>query len=369
MDFFKYSTALLFLFISTTSKGQGGILLAKVCNDTKCGFIDTLGNYKIEPKFEDVRDFSEGLAAVKHKSKWGFIDTSGNFIIDPVFTIVRNFNNGRAKVFIDNDWFFIDKKGGMKISGYGAITDFNGGYAAVRKNSKWGIIDTSGKIIVPIVYNHMKMPVEGKAIIKEAGKYGFINLKNELIIKNKYGQIDQYSEGIAKVWSDEGIGFIDTAGNWIFKIEKKENTATTYDVAFNISYFKEGRVFIRGSYYNTYAIFDSIGNKLTSFKYYGFRPFSEGLAAVEINNSKWGYVDKKGLVITEPIYSDAGDFSYGYAAVLFSTKQLLSLYSKNIYLSKKWGFINKKGEIKILPKFDLCTRFYDPFLTFPDKFE
>ena len=52
---------------------------------SKCGFMDRDGNFVIEPTFDDVQPFSDGLAAVKLKNKWGFIDRNGKIVIEPQF--------------------------------------------------------------------------------------------------------------------------------------------------------------------------------------------------------------------------------------------------------------------------------------------
>jgi hypothetical protein len=40
---------------------------------TKEDFIDTTGKVVIQPQYNSVYDFSEGLAAVEVKGKWGYI--------------------------------------------------------------------------------------------------------------------------------------------------------------------------------------------------------------------------------------------------------------------------------------------------------
>ncbi|EDJ0203504.1 WG repeat-containing protein, partial [Campylobacter coli] len=49
------------------------------------GFIDKSGKIVIEPIFDDIWDFREGLAGVKLNGKWGFIDKSGKIVIEPIF--------------------------------------------------------------------------------------------------------------------------------------------------------------------------------------------------------------------------------------------------------------------------------------------
>lgn len=53
--------------------------------ESSAGFLDYDGNFVIDPVFEDVWSFSEGLAAAQIDGKIGFIDKSGQFIIPPKF--------------------------------------------------------------------------------------------------------------------------------------------------------------------------------------------------------------------------------------------------------------------------------------------
>ena len=43
----------------------------------------TVGKFVINPQFNDAKDFSDGLAAVRksEKGKYGFIDKTGRFVI------------------------------------------------------------------------------------------------------------------------------------------------------------------------------------------------------------------------------------------------------------------------------------------------
>ena len=59
--------------------------------------------------------------------------------------------------------------------------------------------------------------------------------------------------------------------------------------------------------------------------------FSEGLASAK-KDGKWGYIDKKGNVIIDFIYENAGDFSEGLAPVKKDGKA---------------GYINTKGEVVV----------------------
>lgn len=64
------------------------------------GFVDNSGKVVIEPKYEEARSFSNGLAAVKMNGKWGFIDGAGSMKIEPQFFDAKDFNE-KGSCFIN----------------------------------------------------------------------------------------------------------------------------------------------------------------------------------------------------------------------------------------------------------------------------
>ena len=66
--------------------------------ESKYGFIDKSGKVVIEPQFDNVSAFSEGLAKVEKDGKWGFIDKNGKVVFEPQFDFVFDFSEGLAKV-------------------------------------------------------------------------------------------------------------------------------------------------------------------------------------------------------------------------------------------------------------------------------
>ena len=61
-------------------------------------FINKKGKVVIKPKYDDVGDFSEGLAIVEKSNKWGFINKKGKEIVKPKYDKVVFFSEGLARL-------------------------------------------------------------------------------------------------------------------------------------------------------------------------------------------------------------------------------------------------------------------------------
>jgi hypothetical protein len=106
------------------------------------GLIDRRGSFIVNPDYEDLRCFSDGLAAAK-RGKWGFISSADEFVISPQFDRVGDFSDGLAP-FESRSWphgrqfvyvsayGFIDRAGSVVIPPkYAAVNPFNFGIAKV----------------------------------------------------------------------------------------------------------------------------------------------------------------------------------------------------------------------------------------------
>jgi hypothetical protein len=63
------------------------------------GYLDASGRIAIPLQFNDARDFSEGMAAVRQGHEgWGFIDKTGQVVIPYEFVEVKPFSEGLAAV-------------------------------------------------------------------------------------------------------------------------------------------------------------------------------------------------------------------------------------------------------------------------------
>lgn len=101
-------------------------------DNRKWGFAAPDGTVKIKLQYEDVRHFSEGLAAVKKDGLWGYIDKSDKVVIPFKYTYAGDFKRGVAMVNTDA---IVDPKGEI-IKDHTSYTN--------NKNVATGLIDHLG---------------------------------------------------------------------------------------------------------------------------------------------------------------------------------------------------------------------------------
>lgn len=117
----------------------------KKCTRGKCYFVDQTGK-RISDYYEKVEVFKEELAPVKNNGKWGFLDQEMEMAIPLQFQEVSNFKDGLAYVKKADQYYLINSHGkdiGEKYDWLG----YHGHYYIMKKGSKFGLLDTSGKVI------------------------------------------------------------------------------------------------------------------------------------------------------------------------------------------------------------------------------
>lgn len=185
----------------------------------KYGFLDKQGEILINAQFDEVLNFSEGLAAVKKGEKFGFIDKTGKFVINPQFFYVNNFNEGRAVVVEkksedangddedDLNWGFIDKTGKIVVNmQYERVLAYYDGLAPVMQNEKWGFIDDKGTMVINPQFDGALPFNSNFAIVKSGEKIGFINKKGEYVVNPQFSNVNFYIADIRLAY----ISYLDT---------------------------------------------------------------------------------------------------------------------------------------------------------------
>lgn len=161
----------------------------------------------------------------------------------------------------------------------------------------------------------------------------YIDHTGHTVIKGNYLKGSMFREGLALVQADNELmtwGYIDTNGNYV--IPTQYITATV---------FSEGVAWVTKRNSRPIAI-DQTGQELfTLDNAEVVGNYTEGLAKFAIYDEegvlRWGFVDKKGNVVVQPIYKEVKSFSEGVAPVKLP--------------SQSWGYIDKTGAFVIAPQY------------------
>ena len=92
---------------------------------------------------------------------------------------------------------------------------FNESLAAVRVDEKWGFIDKTGHLLIPLQYDYAWNFKEDVAAVKQNGKWGFIDKAGQEFLPFLYDEADSFSKGFAEVKMDTLWGVIDKTGTWV----------------------------------------------------------------------------------------------------------------------------------------------------------
>ena len=249
----------------------------------------------------------------------------------------------------------------IEIFGYHAA-GYSDGLLAVMIKDKWGFMDTGGKIVVPLKYDHVTEFNNGHGIAKSGDQFFIVDRNgNETPVESKFiDDIKQFAENLAPFSSKkERWGFMNTSG--------KINILPQF---LSVGYFVNGKAWARSSNklcgfindkgewiinpeYNEMKDFDNEsglarGKKGESWLYINeqgqeftftlseiYDDFHEGLARGR-QGELFGFYNNKGEWVIEPQFEGSRDFKNGYAGV------------KSGGL---WGLIDKKGKWIIKPSF------------------
>ena len=164
--------------------------------------------------FEYIGMYSGGYAAAKTGGKWGVIDLNNNWLIEPEYDAIVQDELGRCyaqgAVFIrDGEVVYLFTNGELTKHAYEDAHSFSDeGYAAVKRNGKWGFIDTHGVEVIPCVFDDALSFGQHLAAVKIGEFWGYISLSGQLVIDAAYYEAKSFSDGSAPVLTDRGWQFI-----------------------------------------------------------------------------------------------------------------------------------------------------------------
>ncbi len=184
------------------------------------GFINTQGKIAIGARFDDAKDFHNGLAAVKLGEKWGYIDKTGQFVTEKVFDWVpEKLDEDLNCVQIGTKWGYVNKTGNVVIQPqFDKAFPFSEGLAAVYFDDGWGYINTTGKFHI-WGFNAPKFPAGTGMEFNRFRVKGLGKFSEEWATIEAWMQVVQEDKIL---YSGQFMGYIDKRGDYVFPPLYKE---------------------------------------------------------------------------------------------------------------------------------------------------
>ncbi len=165
--------------------------------------------------YEDIGTFSNGYLAAKENGKWGVIDKKINWILEPQYDEIIMDELGRAfaqnALFAKNgeEVFLLSNEFEVIAGPFDNARPFSDtGYAAVKKDDKWGFIDNFGNKVIDYKFDNALSFGQHLAAVQIDDLWGYINLYGDVVIEADFLEAKSFYDGHAPVRIYEGWKFI-----------------------------------------------------------------------------------------------------------------------------------------------------------------
>jgi hypothetical protein len=255
--------------------------------------------------------------------KIGYKNPAGQVVIKPRFEEANVFLNGYATVSIGGRWGIIDSTGREVLPlKYRELDYFAEGLAgASLDGKKFGFVNTAGAVVIPFTFDGVGSFSEGRATAILGRKCALINKKGTLLTPYKYQGIEEMQGGIARVLlkndSPDGVehshywGFIDANGREISKLNCYGHDSKNIGNGFAIACIELPEA--QRTQYTHYAsaLLDKTGRVVIPFSAgYNFDSWTAKYLQVQKGFPR-GVVDYTGKVVLAPNFWQITDFVYG----------------------------------------------------------
>lgn len=406
--------------IQSFSYKEGELLVKK---EEKYGVINIKGTVLLEIKYDEINGDGYYSANSKYRKdgyivstktedgyRYGYIDFSGKQLLKMEYNEIYRLNN----IENDEEIYLVAEKNGQAglLKNDRQILDHQyqdieyvkydnqNKLLILEKNRKYGVSMLNGNAVLPIDYTniniegiYIKAEKENQSFIYDMngnkqtnpsyqniiktenedyritvdnnGKYGLINKDGKIVVTNKYYYLEYlFDEYLIAVGEEGKAGIINSRDDIIVPItygviqkvddcklieaiETNKNVLEIYNSTMKqIASMKNAKLDTEKDYIKIYSNTETlyIGFDEKEKKALELFPNNELYAIKE--GKKWGFVDKQGNIKIECKYDKVTELNkYGFAG---------------IRLGDKWGVINKEGQIVIEPIYEIDENAGEP---------
>lgn len=341
------------------------------------GVMDTTSGKKVlEPKYEFIDNFSDGLARVTNNYMWGAINEKGEIVVPLIYNhgifrsrkgnSIVNKNNLWGLVNTSNDFVLplrfsnisyneqhnlyvaVDSTGQNLYSAKGEKLTakpyehievfFTNGFTKVRQNNLKGMIDTNGAEIIPPIYQDVRSFVNGYSHVQNNYKHGYIDQKGDVTVPLIYDDMWDYANGFSRVELNGKKGYVNRKGKLVVPTEY-----------LGAQKFSEGMVVVTKDFRKR-GVINYKGELIVPLEYSSIYEYKNGHTLAR-KNDKWYKIDKQGNVTNAPLYKGLGTYYNSYTVISENnTNGLIDKNNKIIVVPGKYNIDQFKNGLAIVRK-------------------
>lgn len=165
---------------------------------------DYLSDFATRMKLTNGVLTEQRLAVCRLNGKYGIVNSEGKQIQPMGFDELRN---------------DVSDPSSKELPDMGSARDLH-----VRIGDKWGILTANGEQLAEVKFDSVGVFHDGLAVVKAAERYGYIDRSGAIVIPIQWMTAYDFSEGLAALRVDKKhFQFIDTAGTVVIKSKKYDS--------------------------------------------------------------------------------------------------------------------------------------------------
>jgi WG containing repeat len=159
---------------------SGSLALAKI--DGMYGFLDKEGYVRISNRYQEGKNFSEGLAAVRLGKKWACINLADQLVVQPWYGYIGPFCKGLAVFSREKQWGLLNNEGKEITFGFDSLAEAATGGYYCYKTGQVGYYNAEGNQVLFTKFDSIFKQLFGNFKVKRQGKWGAYSRNGTVIV-------------------------------------------------------------------------------------------------------------------------------------------------------------------------------------------
>lgn len=237
--------------------------------------------------------YVNGIETTRDGDRYGFRREDGTILAPNIYRFVGQFTNGYCKVMLDD--------------------------------GQSGLLDSTGREVVPCIYDAVDFPSEGRILVTKNDRFGYTDMDGKVVIPLRYLYGGNFNEGFSPVIvaidsMRSACTFIDTLGHQLFE--------PVYE---NLQPFSCGHALVRRD--GRWGVVDRTGRIVISTRFENMTTFFADTLFFAGNPAGMALYDKHLEPLTKAVYTWVGAMYYGRIPV---------------QRDGKYGFLDRNGH-EVIP--------------------